>query len=99
LQSCTRLKTEILMRLRFAIAICGLAASTLAARAGWFRDEAPPANAKPLSEIIKSVEDRHYGTITEVEFEDGKWEVEIHQANGKEIEIHVDAVSGRAARE
>lgn len=89
------------MRLRsgFVIAILGLAASTLAARAGWFHDEAPPANAKPLSTIIKSVEDRHYGTITEVEFEDGKWEVEVHQANGKELEIHVDAVNGQIVRE
>jgi len=92
---------EILMRLRsrFAIAICGLAASTLVARAGWFRDETPPANAKPLSEIIKSVEDRHYGAITEVEFEGGKWEIEVHQPGGKEIEIHVDAISGQITRE
>lgn len=85
------------MRLRssFAIAICGLAASTLIARADWFRDETPPANAKPLSVIIKTVEDRHYGTITEVEFDDGKWKIEVHQAGGKEKEIHVDAVSGQ----
>lgn len=88
------------MRLRssFAIAICGLAASTLIARASWFRDETPPANAKPLSGIIKAVEDRHYGTITEVEFEDGKWEIEVHQAGGKEMEIHVDAITGEIAR-
>lgn len=86
------------MRLSFAIAICGLAASTLIARADWFRDETPPANAKPLSAIIKAVEDRRYGAITEVEFEDGKWEIEIHQAGGKEIEVHVDAITGQIAR-
>jgi len=85
------------MRLRssFVIAICGLAASTLIARADWFHDETPPANAKPLSVIIKSVEDRHYGAITEVEFDDGKWEIEVHQAGGREKEIHVDAISGQ----
>ena len=82
-----------------AIAVCALAASTLIARADWFRDETPPANAKSLSTIIKTVEDRGYGTITEVEFEHGKWEIEVHQAGGKEIEIHVDAVSGQIARE
>jgi uncharacterized membrane protein YkoI len=86
-------------RSSLAIAICGLAASTLIARADWFRDETPPANAKPLSAIIKTVEDRHYGTITEVGFDDGKWEIEVHQAGGKEKEIHVDAVSGQITPE
>jgi hypothetical protein len=92
---------EIPMRIRssLAIAICGLAASSLVAHAGWFRDETPPPNAKPLSTIIKTVEERNYGTITEVEFEGGKWEIEVHQAGGKEIEIHVDAISGQITRE
>jgi hypothetical protein len=81
--------------LAIALATSGLAATTLTARADWFRDETPPANAKPLSAILKIVEDRGYKTITEVEFEDGKWEIEIHQAGGKEIEIHVDPLSGQ----
>lgn len=85
------------MRSSFAIATCLVATSAIVARADWFRDETPPANAKPLSTIIKTVEDRGFGTITEVEFEDGKWEIEVHQAGGKEIEIHVDAVSGQIA--
>jgi hypothetical protein len=78
-----------------AVAVSALAATTLTARADWFKDETPPANAKPLSAILKTVEDRGYKTITEVEFEDGKWEIEVHQAGGKEIEIHVDAMSGQ----
>jgi uncharacterized membrane protein YkoI len=87
------------MRFGLAIAVCGLAASSLVARADWFRDETPPSNAKPLSAIIKAVEDRNYGTITEVEFDDGKWEIEVHQAGGKEIEIYVDAVNGQISRQ
>jgi len=83
----------------FAIAVCALAASTLIARADWFRDETPPANAKPLSVIIKTVEDRHLGVITEVAFDDGKWEIEVHQPGGKEKEIYVDAMSGQITRE
>lgn len=88
------------MRIRssLAIAACMVAASALVARADWFRDETPPPNAKPLSTIIKAVEDRGYGTITEVEFDDGKWEIEVHQAGGKEIEVHVDAISGQISR-
>ena len=52
-----------------------------------------------MSAIIKAVEDRNYGTITEAEFDDGKWEIEVHQAGGKEIEIYVDAVSGQISRQ
>lgn len=76
------------------LAALAMGATTMAAWAGWFSDEIPPANAKPLSQIIKIVEDRGYKAITEVEFEDGKWEVELHPKGGKETEIHVDPVSG-----
>jgi uncharacterized membrane protein YkoI len=86
------------MRFGLAIAVCGLAIPGLAAQANWFRDETPPQNAKPLSAIIKAVEDRNYGTITEVEFDDGKWEIEVHQAGGKEMVVRVDAVSGQITR-
>ena len=60
----------------------------------WFADEQPPANAKPLSEIIKSLEDQGFKIMTEIEFEDGAWEIEVHQADGSEVELIVDAVSG-----
>jgi len=67
---------------------------SMGARAGWFSDEVPPANAKPLSEVIKALEDKGYRTITEVEFERGVWEIEVYQADGEEIKIKVDPVSG-----
>jgi hypothetical protein len=67
----------------------------VSAHAGWFSEERPPANAKPLSEIIKSIEDQGYKNIEEVEFDDGAWEIEVHQASGKEVEIHVDPVAGK----
>lgn len=80
---------------RLALVIGVLIATTFSARADLFGDETPPANAKPLSNIIKLVEDHGYKTITEVEFEDGKWRIEAHQANGKEINLAVDAVTGQ----
>lgn len=82
-----------------AIALCALAAFSISAQAGWFKDETPPANARPLSSIVKAAEDQGYKVITEVEFEDGKWEMEVHQAGGKEIEIHVDPISGKVTPE
>lgn len=83
-------------KIAFALlsAVC-IAGAATAARADWFKDEVPPANAKPLSSIIKTVEDQGYKTISEVEFEDGKWEVEVQQPGGKEVELHVDPMSGR----
>jgi hypothetical protein len=65
--------------------IVALASATTMAHAGWFSEELPPANAKPLSEIIKAVEEKGYKTITDVEFDDGVWKIEVHQANGNEL--------------
>jgi len=81
-----------LSALAFAVIIAGFSTG---AHAGWFSDETPPVNAKPLSEVIRTVEQQGYGTITEVEFEHGVWEIEVHLANGKEKEIKVDPVSGK----
>lgn len=81
-----------------AAGFVGLVLITGGARADWFRDELPPANAKPLSTIIKTVEDQGNKVITEVSFDDGKWEIEIHQPGGKESTIYVDAVSGQIVR-
>mgnify|MGYP001599818226 CR=1 FL=1 len=77
-----------------AIGIPALLVSAFAARADWFHDEIPPPNAKPLSVIVKMVEDKGFRTISEVEFEDGTWEVEVQQG-GKEIDLHVDPISGQ----
>lgn len=45
------------------------------------------------------MEGRGYKTITEVEFEDGKWEIAAHQAGGKEVELHVDPLSLQVSTE
>ncbi len=78
-----------------ALVIGALIATAFAAHADLFGDATSPANAKSLSDIVKLVEDYGYKTITEVEFEDRKWEIEVHQANSREIELEVDAVTGQ----
>jgi hypothetical protein len=65
------------------------------AHAGWFSDERPPANAKKLSEIVKTLEDQGLGGITEIEFEDGVWKIEVHNPDGSETDLRVDPVSGQ----
>jgi hypothetical protein len=70
----------------------------VAAHAGWFSEELPPANAKPLSMMIKSLEDQGYKKIEKVGFESGVWEVEVHQAGGKEVELHVDPITTKIVK-
>jgi hypothetical protein len=77
-----------------ASAIVAFAFAANAAHADWFSDELPPANAKPLSQIIKAVEDKGFKTITEVDFDDGVWKIEAHQTDGKEITLKVDPMTG-----
>ncbi len=54
-----------------------------------FAGERPPADAKPLVEIIKELEARGYAPITEISMDDGVWEVEAYKQN-EERELRVD---------
>lgn len=56
-------------------------------------EEIPPANSMPISTIIQSVEARELGTITEVEFEHGFWEVELRK-NKQKIKLIIDPMTG-----
>lgn len=58
-------------------------------------DEMPPAGAMPVSTIIQSVEAYELGTITEVEFDTGLWEVELRQ-DGRKTELLIDPWTGDA---
>lgn len=54
----------------------------------------PPANAQPLSAIVLALEKQGYSPIVEIEFDDGRWEVEAYK-DGKKRKLKVDPVSGR----
>ena len=86
---------------RMFLSMLSVAAMTtlpLTAKADWFADEVPPANAKPLSEVIRSVEDQGYKTIESIDFDDDEWEIEVHQADGSEVELHVNAINGQITK-
>jgi len=73
----------------------GLLLMTLAAaQAGGL----PPRDAKPLSQIIRSVEDQQAGVITEAAFDDGFWEVEAHEG-AKETTLYLDPTTGEVTRQ
>lgn len=53
-----------------------------------------PRHTLPFSTVVEHLEKAGYGPISEMEFEDGGWEVEAIR-NGKREEIFVERVSGR----
>jgi hypothetical protein len=57
--------------------------------------EIPPEGSVPLSEIIASIEIEGHTWITEVEFEDGVWEVEF-VVGDEGFELEIDPMTGEA---
>ena len=57
------------------------------------KDEIPPATAKPLSEIVRSLEVEGHTVITDIDFDDWVWVVRTYKA-GLEFEVRVDPVTG-----
>jgi uncharacterized membrane protein YkoI len=56
--------------------------------------EMPPNNAKPLSEIVRTLEEKGYSPIVDIEFEDSQWEVKTYK-EGVKRKIKIDPVSGK----
>ena len=58
-------------------------------------EEKPPANAKPLSKIVRAIEKRaDFQAFESIKFDDGAYEVEYFMKDGKEKKLHIDPVSG-----
>jgi uncharacterized membrane protein YkoI len=68
---------------RFLLVSAAFLAAPLAAAEGL------PADARPLSEIVATLERQGYGPILEVELDDGRWEVEAYR-EGRKYELKVD---------
>lgn len=58
----------------------------------------PPADAKPLVEVVEQLERRGYGPFIEVSFDDGVWEVEVYKQD-VQFELEVDAQTGSVRSE
>jgi hypothetical protein len=72
-----------------------VAVASLSACAGRFSEETPPANAKPLSQIVKSLEDQGYKDVERIKFDDNAWVIDLRQPGGKEIDLRIDPVSAQ----
>lgn len=58
------------------------------------RFNVPPDNAKPLSTIVQTVEGKNLGTVTEIEFDNGVWEINIFK-DGLRTGIIIDPATGQ----
>ncbi|ANW18037.1 PepSY domain-containing protein [Streptomyces clavuligerus] len=62
------------------------------------RDDVPAQGTKVDAERAASAAVAlQAGTVTDVEFEDGRWEVEVRAEDGTEHDVHVDATTGKAS--
>ena len=71
---------------------------SLSACAHRYSEEVPPSNAKPLSEIVRSLEDQGYNDVERIKFDDNVWVIDVHRAGGKKIKLHVNPVSGHVVK-
>lgn len=60
----------------------------------------PPADAKPLSEVLATLEQsENVSWFDEVDWDDdGYWEIEYRRQDGGSVEIKVDPISGEIRR-
>ena len=61
-------------------------------------DRLPPADAKPLSAIVASLEQRNLGNIVEIDFDDRVWEIDVLPEEGRRLELYVDPMIGAITR-
>lgn len=83
------------MRTRCLHALAWLAAALLSPAAA--AADLPPADGRPLSEIVGSVEAMKFGVVTSVEFDDGLWEVKTRQGRSA-TKLYLDPRSGAERR-
>lgn len=56
-------------------------------------DALPPEGARPLSVVVKTFEEHHYA-ISEIEFEDGVWEV-YWTKDGRKVKSYLDPMTAK----
>jgi uncharacterized membrane protein YkoI len=75
---------------RLALLGSGLLGATLA-----FAADLPPQGSKSAADVAKIVENLGVGTVTDLEFDDGRWEAKVYnQAKAERTVVHVDALTG-----
>ena len=80
------------MRRRF-FAVAALSPIALSVAPAMAQVARPPADAKPLSEIVKILEDAGF-TPYDVEFKAGRWHIDAAFQKGQKRDLRVHPVTG-----
>jgi len=80
-----------------AIAICTLTLAGAPALAN-DRNDYPTDNDISMDEARDAVEDAGYTSVRAVEFDDGQWQVDAKDKDGREVDVTVDASTGKIIR-
>ena len=60
-------------------------------------DSLPPSNGTTASQVARSIEERKLGVITELEYDDPQWEVQV-RAERSRAKLYVDPISAEVRR-
>jgi uncharacterized membrane protein YkoI len=77
-----------------ALAICTLALAYTPGMAD-DRNDYPTANDISMDKARDAVEDAGYTSIRAVEFDDGQWQVDAKDKDGRDVDVTVDASTGK----
>lgn len=58
------------------------------------RNDQPGSTDISMEDAREAVEDAGYTRISGMEFDDGAWEVEAHDSEGRAVDVKVDATTG-----
>ncbi len=58
----------------------------------------PPADVKPLSEVLRKLEQAGHGRIPQIGFDDAHWKVDTRR-DGKKREVPVDSRTGEGMKD
>jgi len=78
-------------------AICAVFLAYTPVMADTDRDQ-PAPNDLTLDQAKDVVEDAGYTNVTSAEFDDGKWEVEARDTEGRKVDVTVDASTGKVIK-
>lgn len=95
------LKTRSMTALSLSLLLAGASLPALAQSTGEATPGTPAAHASarhdaivPLQQLLADAQRRYPGTVTGVDLDDGRYEIEIRQRNGREVELDYSARTG-----
>ncbi|MCC8536110.1 PepSY domain-containing protein [Xanthomonas axonopodis pv. poinsettiicola] len=72
-----------------------IGALTLASQVAFAQDAAKPANALTSTEVTSMLTAKGYTKVHDVKFEHGVWTADARSGDGKDVDVHIDPVTGR----